>query len=83
MASEITRQFNRFAGKEVYISRNNWVVDETLEEIKKVAKDNGLILRLHTPGAVITDDHCPDRINVYIEKGTDGKTRIGKHFDLG
>jgi hypothetical protein len=83
MAKDITKIFNKFAGKEVYLSRNNLVVDETLEEMKKVAGDNGLTLRLHTPWAVITDDHCDDRVNVYLDKGADGKYRISNRFRIG
>jgi len=57
--------------------------DPLLEEMKKVAKDNGLTLRLWWKGRMGTMDHRLDRVNVHIEKCPDGKWRIGKNFNLG
>ena len=58
--------------------------DPTLQEMQKVAKDNGLTLRFFWPthGRGI-DDAKPDRVNVHIGKAADGKYRISKNFKVG
>ena len=57
--------------------------DATLAEMKQVAEQNGLILRLWWEGIMGTMDYRTDRINAHIEKGNDGKWRIADKFDIG
>ena len=54
-----------------------------LQEMEKVAKDNGLQLRLLWQGVVGTMDLRNDRITAYIKKGTDGKYRVSDKFKIG
>lgn len=57
--------------------------DPLLQEMRDEAKKHGLSLRLWWPGIAGTMDFRPDRVNAHIEKGADGKWRIGNKFNLG
>lgn len=57
--------------------------DPVLQEMRDEAKRNGLSLRLFWPGRGGTDDVRNDRVNASIEKGADGKWRVGPRFDIG
>jgi len=57
--------------------------DATLREMKKLADDNGLILRTWWPGTVGTCDYMTNRVNAHIEKSADGKYRVDNRFDIG
>lgn len=58
--------------------------DEPLfKEMQSEAKKHGLSLRLFWPGMMGTMDYRTDRVNANIEKGDDGKWRVGKHFGIG
>ncbi len=57
--------------------------DPVLEAMQKEAAKNGLSLRVWWPGLAGTADFRDARVNAHIEKGTDGKWRVGKRFDLG
>ena len=58
--------------------------DEPLfKEMQDEAKKNGLSLRLFWPGMMGTMDYRTDRVNANIEKSSDGKWRVGKHFSIG
>jgi hypothetical protein len=78
----ISALFNKFAGREV-LAPTAMGIDPTIQEMKKLADDNGLRLRVLFPGMMKTMDHCPDRIIVHIEEGMDGKYRVGKRFSVG
>ena len=74
-----------FAGKpytfdEVTLANPN---DPTLQEMQKVANDNGLQLRVWLPDSMGTDDWLPNRVNAHVEKAADGKYRVSNKFDLG
>jgi len=55
----------------------------TLEEMTKLAKANGLTLRLWYPGMMGTMDFNDTRINAYVKKEADGKYRVGNNFKIG
>jgi hypothetical protein len=58
--------------------------DEPLfKEMQDEAKKHGFSLRLFWPGMGGTADFRTDRVNAHIEKGTDGKWRVGKSFGIG
>lgn len=58
--------------------------DEPLfKEMQDEASKHGLTLRLFWPGMAGTMDCRNDRVNAHIEKGTDGKWRVGRHFGIG
>jgi hypothetical protein len=82
MAQDLTKLFNKFAGKEVQ-SPVSSKIDPTISEMKKLAEDNGLKLRLWYPGMMGTMDFKGNRINAYVEKGADGKYRVSNEFKIG
>ncbi|TAL38956.1 MAG: hypothetical protein EPN97_03190 [Alphaproteobacteria bacterium] len=57
--------------------------DPTLKEMSDEARKNGLQLRVLWPGKGYTDDYVRTRVNAHIEKGTDGKYRVSRKFDIG
>jgi hypothetical protein len=57
--------------------------DPVIEEMKKVAKANGLQLRLLWPSMAGTMDFNPHRITAYIGKEADGKYRVSSDFSIG
>ncbi|TAL38955.1 MAG: hypothetical protein EPN97_03185 [Alphaproteobacteria bacterium] len=94
---DVSHIFNKFAGREVPMKEEPFVIrgktytqvrlanddDPTVGELEQEAKKNGLKLRLWWPGVAGTADFRMDRVNAHIEKGKDGKYRIGNRFDLG
>lgn len=82
MNQKITDLFNKFAGKEV-LSPIMSMPDPVIAEMKQLANDNGLKLRVWFPNTVGTMDYQPDRVNAHIEKGADGKYRVSNRFNLG
>ena len=79
---DLSALFNKFVGKEVQ-SPVLSSPDPVIEEMKEVACDNGLVLRVWFPGMMGTMDHRLDRLNARIEKDADGKWRVGSKFNLG
>lgn len=84
MSPTLSEAFNEFAGKEVK------AFDEancpTIQALRDKAKDYGWSLRCVWQGMGEGEEPPKDnkRLNVYIHRDqTDGKWRIGKHFDLG
>jgi len=57
--------------------------DPVVKAMQKTAEDNGLHLRLWLPGSMGTCDYRTDRVNAHVDKGPDGKWRVGNRFDLG
>lgn len=57
--------------------------DPVISELRQAAEKAGLKLRLWLPGSVGTMDYRTDRLNVRVEKETDGKYRISKHMNIG
>lgn len=55
----------------------------TLEAMKKTAENHGLKLRISLPNSFGTCDFRTDRVNAHVEKGADGKWRVGKKFHIG
>ena len=85
MAKDITKLFNKFVGQGLQDPmRVTTDIDETLEQMEKVAKDNGLRLRVIFPGAGFDEAMFPDRVTVRVDKSTDSryKYRI-KSFSAG
>lgn len=82
MKKDIASLFNRFAGKEVQPpdAKNS---DTVIREMQKIASDNGFVLRVWFPGMGGTKDYRVGRINAYVEKGADGKYRVGNRFSIG
>ena len=97
MKKSITQLFNKFAGREVAMTEiidfhggclpevtvAPDLRDPTFQEMEKVARENNLTLRLIWPDKAITDDFGFSRVNAHIEKGQDGKWRVGKDFTVG
>jgi hypothetical protein len=65
---------------EVRLANEN---DPVIRDMHDTAQQAGLRLRLWQPGTAGTMDYRLDRVNAHIEKGPDGKYRIGKHFGIG
>jgi hypothetical protein len=85
MAQNLTEIFNRFVGREVSVDKYgspDVKKDQNLIEMEKVAQDNGVTLRYSFPGAFLTGDYRPNRVNVYLQRQPNGKLRIGS-LDLG
>lgn len=80
MKPKFTDLFNRFAGREVNREDKN---DPTIQEMKKVAADKGLTLRVLFPDTMVTEEYMFRRVNARVEKGADGKWRIGRNFNMG
>ncbi|MBI3441009.1 MAG: hypothetical protein HY052_04280 [Proteobacteria bacterium] len=93
----ISQLFNQFAGREVPMTeqcvetRNGGYTlvkpanekDPTIEDMKRVAEDNGLILRVSFPGMMSAKDYRLDRVNVFIERDGEGKYRVGNNRHSG
>lgn len=82
---ETTRQMNiggkNYSIEDVSLADPN---DLTIQEMKKVAEDNGLKLRIFWPSrSAGTMDYRTDRVNAYIEKAPDGKYRVSNKFSIG
>lgn len=80
--STLLHLFNKFAGREV-LHPMAMGIDPTIQEMQRVAWDNGLVMRVLLPGAVGTKDVRTNRINVHIEEGADGKYRVSNRFNIG
>jgi len=96
MASNLNQVFNKFAGKEVQATETVHQTkfgpitevdispaDKVLTELRKAIHDMGLTLRVWLPGTFGTMDYQPNRVNVNVDKGADGKYRIGSNFNMG
>lgn len=57
--------------------------DPLITGMEETAKKAGMSLRLGWPGVMHTPNVKMNRVNARIEKGDDGKWRIGKKFMLG
>lgn len=57
--------------------------DPAVTELVAAVKAAKLELRLWLPGMMGTMDYRLNRLNAHVEKGTDGKYRIGSSFTLG
>ncbi|MBI1215719.1 MAG: hypothetical protein GC185_07870 [Alphaproteobacteria bacterium] len=57
--------------------------DPVLGEMRDEAKKHGLSLRVWWEGIMGTMDYRTDRVNAHIEKGNDGKWRVGQRFNIG
>ncbi len=92
----IAHAFNKFAGSEVQVTetiiQTQYGPDTHLEispsdtavaDLRKAAASMGLRLRENLPGRMQTMDFRADRLNVSIERSTDGKWRIGSDFRIG
>lgn len=94
---DVSDIFNKFAGREVPMKEEPFVIrgktytqirladdnDPTVQEMRETAKKSGLKLRLWWPGIAGTMDFRMDRVNAHIEKAPDGKWRVGNRFNLG
>ena len=92
MAQDLTKLFNKFAGKEVSANeakhgRFSYVLadptDQTIQAMESLAKANGLTLRLWFPGTMGTMDFNGHRINAHVTKEADGKYRVSSNFSIG
>lgn len=57
--------------------------DPVVAEMKKVAEDNHMILRLLLPDTEATGSYRHDRVNVHIKKDSKGTYRVGDSFEIG
>lgn len=69
----------KYTGVNVHIDENDATYKDLVAEVNKT----GLKLRLWVPGVMGTCDMRMDRLNVYVEKETDGKYRIQPGMKLG
>jgi hypothetical protein len=96
MKKDLSALFGKFAGREIPVregfdeATGRTLFAEALnrpepvfEEMKNIAKSNGLILRVIFPGARITKDARRNRVNARIEKDSGGTWRVSKDFYLG
>jgi hypothetical protein len=95
--SYISQMFNHFAGREVPLVEKNMTYrgqnytqlelknspDPVLEEMRQLAEDKGLTLRVWWPGVAGTMDIRNDRVNAHIQKDEDGKWRVAPQFSIG
>jgi hypothetical protein len=56
--------------------------DPVLAELKAEADRFGLTLRVWWPGMVATMEVNPNRLNIHIEQGRDGKWRIADNISI-
>lgn len=63
---------------EVIADRN----DPVIAEMKKIAEDNRMILRLLLSDTEVTGPENYDRVNVHIRKDSNGAHRVGYSFDM-
>jgi len=93
---DISRIFNKFAGREVNMTEETYTVkgrtftqvkldtsDPVIKEMRDEAGKNDLKLRVWWPGVTGKPDARADRVNAHIEKHSDGKWRVGSQFDIG
>lgn len=93
---ELAELFNKFAGAEVDVKEKMVEYrgqqypecrlnedDATVKEMREFASENGLTLRLWTPGSAGTMDFRTDRVNAHIAKEHDGKWRVQPNFNIG
>lgn len=81
---DIAALFNKFVGKELKDpQRVTCDLDHVYEEMKQVANDNGLELRLHFPGRPSTPDYREKRVNVLVKESADNRFVVGKTFGMG
>jgi hypothetical protein len=73
-----------FAGQQVQIEEVSFADPKhpVLEDLRKTAKECGLNLRVWYPGMVATMELDTNRLNVHIEKHSDGKWRIAERMNL-
>ncbi len=93
MEKDISKIFNKFAGREIEVIEKPGVPfktvrpkhknDPVMEEMEKVAKANGLVLRFTFGIEAVTMDYRHNRVNVSVQEDEDGKYRIPNEFDIG
>ncbi len=97
MDNNISRAFNKFAGREIPMTKEVHefrgkkyesvrIEDEnhpTLVEMRELAESMGLKLRLWTPDSMGTMDYRLDRLNAHVVEDPTGKFVISSKFDLG
>jgi hypothetical protein len=98
-AKDIKTLFNQFAGKEIAMKRarahsaqKNPSVsgvtpdlhDPVIQAIMKVSSENGVYVRING-GSSMNPDDCSNtnRVNLYLEKSTNGKYRISNRIEVG
>lgn len=78
---EVTKAFNKFAGKEVNPADPK---DPVLEEMRAEARNHYSFLRLVSPGATRDGiDEPITRINAELKDAGNGKWKIGNRFFRG
>lgn len=72
------------AGQDFPVTEINFVDKNhpVLVDLRKTAKECRLDLRVWFPGMVATMEFNAERLNVHIEKGTDGKWRISERMNF-
>jgi hypothetical protein len=97
---KLSQLFNRFVGREVPLVERNYEIgkdrkplkqlelvnadDPTLREMRQVAQQHNLSLRVWWPGVTTHKmDFRHDRANTFIEQGQDGRWRVANRFTIG
>jgi len=92
----LKQAFNKFVGKEVPVKKTlktiggrgheAYEMDQkhpVLEDMRQVAADMGLKMRIWGPDMVGTMDYREDRVNAYVTKDTQGKWKVSNRFEIG
>lgn len=73
-----------FAGQQVQIEdvRLADTNHPVLQDLRKTAKECGMDVRIWHPGMIATMEFNANRLNIHIEKSSDGKWRIAEHMNM-
>ncbi|WP_435641438.1 hypothetical protein [Micavibrio aeruginosavorus] len=81
---DLSKIFGQFAGQTLKNpQRMTCDMDDVLTNMQDVAAQNGLTLRVKWEGRMHDQMHNPNRVNVNVETGADGKIRITPDFQIG
>lgn len=83
--SEVTKLFNKFAGKTLQHPMM-MTADPTLGEMAKVARDNGLVLSVHYGDKLTAEQSAlrgEQRVNIYTKQDANNQFVITKKITLG
>ena len=80
----LTAIFGKFAGQPLKDPRRLTAdIDTVAEQMREIAKQHGLTLRLKFPGMMHTQDARRDRVNADVERDAAGNFRVKGNFRIG
>ena len=81
---DLNKIFGHFAGQTLKNpDRMTCDMDDVLTDMQEVAAKHGLTLRVKWEGRLFDQMHNPNRVNVGVATGPDGKIRITPNFQIG